>query len=83
MAKICKSKAHAQQQHPKLPVAKQIKNTHQLTDDKEFITLETNEYSMFHSNCGDMKPYVISMQVNGIDLVMEVDAGAALSIISE
>ena len=83
MAKVCKSKARAQQQHPKLPGANQIKNTHQLTDNKELVTLETNEYSMFHSTCGDTKPYVVNLQVNGIDLVMEVDTGAALSVISE
>ena len=83
MAKVWKSRAYAQQQHPKLPVAKQIKITHQLTDNKEFVTLETNEYSMIHSTCGDMKPYVVSMQVNKIDLVMEVDTRATLSVISE
>ena len=83
LAKVCKSKARAQQQHPKLPGANQIKNTHQLTDNKELVTLESNEYFMFHSTCGDTKPYVVNMQVNGIDLVMEVDTGAALSVISE
>ena len=83
LAKVCKSKARAQQQHPKLPGANQIKNTHQLTDNKELVTLETNEYSMFHSTCGDTKPYVVNLQVNGIDLVMEVDTGAALSVITE
>ena len=45
--------------------------------------METNEYSMFHSICGDTKPYIVSMQVNGTDLVMEVDTEAALSVISE
>ena len=38
---------------------------------------------MFHSTCGDTKPYVVSMQVNGIDLVMVVDTRAAISVISE
>ena len=52
-------------------------------DNTELVTLETNEYSMFHSTCGDTKPYVVNLQVNGIDIVMEVDTGAALSVITE
>ena len=45
--------------------------------------METNEYSMFHSICGDTKPYIVSKQVNETYLVMEVDSEAALSVISE
>ena len=38
---------------------------------------------MFHSTGGDTKPYTVSLKVCGVDMIMEVDAGAALSVISE
>ena len=38
---------------------------------------------MFHSTCDNTKLFVFSMQVNGIDLVMEVDTGTTLSVIRE
>ena len=68
---------------PQATCSKTDKNTYQLTDDKELVTMESYEYSMFHSICGDTKPYIVSMQVNETDLVMEVDTEAALSVISE
>ena len=38
---------------------------------------------MYHSTSVDTKPYMVIVWVNGADLRMEVDTGAALSVISE
>ena len=38
---------------------------------------------MYHSTSVDTKPYMVTVKVNGADLKMEVDTGAALSVISE
>ena len=81
LSKVCKAKARAQQQKP--PTQKQIKGTHQLSDETQSDILETNEYSMFHSTSADTKPYIVSLKVGGVDLAMEVDTRAALSVISE
>ena len=38
---------------------------------------------MYHSTSVDTKPYMVTVKFNGADLKMEVDTGAALSVISE
>ena len=71
LLKVCKSKARVQQQKP--PTQRETKSTHQLTNESQSDMLENTEYSMFHSTCGDTKPYIVSMHVGGVDLTMEVN----------
>ena len=54
-----------------------------MTDETQGDIPEDTEYSMFHSTGGDTKPYTVSLKVCGVDMIMEVDTGAALSVISE
>ena len=38
---------------------------------------------MFHTRANNSKPIQITVKLNGIDAVMEVDTGATLSVISD
>ena len=45
---------------------------------------EPQEYSLFHTQgCSRSPPILITLKVNGVDLTMELDTGATLSLISE
>ena len=44
---------------------------------------ETQEYSLFHTKGHSPATILVTLQINGIDLEMELDTGAILSIISE
>ena len=45
---------------------------------------DPQEYSLFHiQGCKSSPPILITLKVNGVDLTMELDTGATLSLISE
>ena len=72
IAKVCRSRLKLHKSH-----------TYQLhtTDERDH---ELQEYSLFHtpgSRCSP--PILISLKVNGVNLTMELDTGATLSLISE
>ena len=50
--------------------------THMLTED-------TDEYSLYNLTRSPVQPLVVSVKVNNVDLKMELDTGASVSIISE
>ena len=50
---------------------------------KRRTTLLRLEYPIFHSTASSTAPLVTTLCVNGSELVMQVDTGAALSLISE
>ena len=54
-----------------------------MTDETQGETPAVTEYFMLNSTGRDTKLYTINMQVNGVELRMEKDTGAALSVISE
>ena len=53
-----------------------------MTDETQSEIPAVTEYSMFNSTGGDTKPYTINMQMCGVELRMEVETGATLSVIS-
>ena len=74
IAKVCRSKAKAQQNQTR---------THQLNSGEKSGD-ETVEYSLFHTQGQNSPaPILVTLQVNGANLMMELDTGATLSIISE
>ena len=82
IAKVCYSRERDNKQKQS---HRQQPHTHQLTDSKE-DTAGTTEYSMHHASADTprtSKPIHITLQVNQADLTMEVDTGAAFSVISE
>ena len=44
---------------------------------------ETQEHSLFHTKRQSPALILVTLQINGIDLEMELDTGVTLSIISE
>ena len=44
---------------------------------------DASTYTLFNGSCTHSKPYVITMQINGAELPMEVDNGASLTLISK
>ena len=74
IAKVCHSKAKTQQNQTR---------THQLHS-AENSGDETVEYSLFHTQGQNSPaPILVTLEVNGVNLIMELDTGATLSIISE
>ena len=72
IAKVCRSRLKLQKSH-----------THQLhtTDERDH---KLQEYSLFHTPGSRCSPLIlISLKVNGVNLTMELDTGATLSLISE
>ena len=63
-----------------------MKQTHQLQCEPTGTALEQDysdpEYDLFKLGCHDNKPIYVSPQVNGVELPMEVDTGATMSITS-
>ena len=58
--------------------------THQLQKMTELDTEETPEYSLFYTQGQNTPaPILVTLKVNGINLEMELDTGATLSVISE
>ena len=54
-------------------------NTHHMEPTEE----EEEEYTMFHMTTKEKEPYRLELKLNGIHMNMEVDTGAAATIINE
>ena len=76
IARACRSKQRPPKRHS-------LTKTHQLltsTTDKA----EPDEYPLYHTKGpGTTPPILVTLQLNGQDLTMELDTGATLSIVSE
>ena len=44
---------------------------------------DTNDYSMYNLTGPAVKPLMVSVKLNSVDLEMELDTGASISVISE
>ena len=53
------------------------------TDTAETNDTDASAYTLFNVSSSPSKPYVVTMQVNGTELPMEVDTGASLTLISK
>ena len=70
IAKVCRSKLKMQKSE-----------THQMPAEDN---PDPQEYSLFYTQgCNRSLPILITLKVNGVDLTMELDTGATLSLISE
>ena len=69
IAKVCRSKK------PELTTSKQV---HSLSEDST-----VSEYTLFPVQSSNCKPLQTTLMVEGHELIMEVDTGAAVSIVSE
>ena len=58
-------------------------NTHRLLETSEETEEECEEYAMFHLAAKEREPYRVDLQLNGVQTSMEVDTGAAATIINE
>ena len=78
LAKVCRTKKafHKQDKH-----RTSSRGTHQITEgeDNECAT----EYTMYNCHANGTTPLLVKVTVNDIELQMEVDTGATLSVISE
>ena len=75
IAKVCLSKAKAQQNQTR---------TGQLHQSTDAAGDETLEYSLFHTQGqSSAAPIQVTLAVNGVNMTMELDTGATLSVISE
>ena len=53
------------------------------TDTAETNDTDASAYTLFNVSSSPSKPYVVTVQVNGTELPMEVDTGASLTLISK
>ena len=59
------------------------KRVHQITDSEADHSPNESMYTLFNMNTNRVKPIQVTVNVNGVDITMEVDTGASVSIISE
>ena len=59
------------------------KRAHQITDSEADHFPNESTYTLFNMNTNRVKPIQVTVNVNGVDITMEVDTGASVSIISE
>lgn len=80
---FCKKKGHIARACRNKQKSQTQTRTHQLfTDTTE--TADKDEYSLYHTQSqGTTPPIMVTLQVDGRDLTMELDTGATLSIVSE
>ena len=76
LARVCKSKNPAKKEPQPRQGSIPSRATHMLTED-------TDEYSLYSLTGSPVQPLVVSVKVNNVDLQMELDTGASVSIISE
>ena len=74
IARVCRSKLSVQEPHP--PDKLTPRATH-------FVTKDLLDYSMYNLTGTSIKPLKDTVTVDNEELVMEVDTGASVSIISE
>ncbi|MCY3927857.1 MAG: retroviral-like aspartic protease family protein [Acidobacteria bacterium] len=74
IARVCKSKLTLQEPRP------QRKSTQRAT---HILTEDSTDYSMYNLTGASVKPLKVIVRVNNVELDMEVDTGASVSIISE
>ena len=90
IARVCRSRLRAASSTKKTPSTKPPPSAHRtnhISDESdlpaETTSSSTAEYSMFQLSAERVDPITISVQANSKDLTMELDTGAALSVISE
>ena len=59
------------------------KRANQITDSEADHSPNESTYTLFNMNINCVKPIQVTVNVNGVDITMEVDTGAFISIISE
>lgn len=76
LAKVCRKKAKdLQSASLRKP---DPARTHQMD-----ASVDAEEYSLYYSTSNKLRPLEVSLLVNQVDMTMEVDTGATLSVISE
>ena len=76
-ANKCRSKRKTSFQN-----SNKFENTHRLETSEE-AEEECEEYTMFHLAAKEREPYRVDLQLNGVQTSMEVDTGAAATVINE
>ena len=82
LAKVCRSKAKAAKAKPRQGTSSRAKRTHKTHVLTEEHVDEAPVYSLFKLTNPHLKPLLVTLQVNGADLEMEVDTGTAVSVVS-
>ena len=59
------------------------RSTNQLIGSNDDDEEDTDEYSLFYSSAGRTQPITVPVTLNGLDTTMEIDTGAALSVMNE
>ena len=76
LACVCRSKKPVKKEPRPRQDSINSRPTHVLTED-------TDEYFLYNLNGSAVQPLVVTVKVNNVDLKMELDTGASVSIISE
>jgi len=84
----CRKKGHKASQclgkrKPEFRKSGKFGNTHHLEATDESGEEECEEYTMFHINAAEREPFRVELQLNGVQTSMELDTGAAATIINE
>ena len=84
LARVCRSKKAESGRPPQNRQMKRPQKTHSVvaTETAENDT-DASAYTLFNVAGSPSKPYVVTVQINGVQLPMEVDTGASLTLISK
>ena len=78
---MCKSKIAQSSQNKAPDTGNSSKATHQVIQDSH--DTESSEYTLFTLPCQQTKPLQTDIEIEGHHLSMEIDTGAAVSILSD
>ena len=78
---MCKSRIAQSSQNNTPDTRDSSKATHQVTQDSR--DTDSSEYTLFTLPCQQTKPLQTDIEIEGHHLSMEIDTGAAVSIISD
>ena len=81
IAKVCKSRIAQSSQNNAPDTRDSSKATHQVTQDSR--DTDSSKYTLFTLPCQQTKPLQTDIEIEGHHLSMEIDTGAAVSIISD
>ena len=81
IAKVCKSRIAQSSQNEARDTGDSSKATHQATQNSR--DTDSSEYTLFTLPCQWTKPLQTDIEIEGHHLSMEIDTGAAVSIISD
>ena len=87
---VCRSLSQGEKASSQSRARRDVKKLEEASEENEYVqkseeASEENEYTLFklYAHIDSQSPYLVTLQVDGVPLQMEIDTGSSLSLISE